>query len=746
MNRSYRIRSSNTDPVHEPSPSSITVESEKYGTINMVTGDGKKSHDKFNDRISNVKSEIAKQHNIKSDQIELISLNGEPITDDFSITQDIVLKMKPLIQADFINPRFTQFILYIGVFSDGAGDFSFANKMIRLLLSMKVRASNIHLNIVNINSGDVAFENFSEELMNQCFRKTNTKNTGTLTGITKEILDELKSTLTELSIPYKKFYEMKGVDKLSQLRPTILDLNAELGKKIDVNERRSRIYDLYEQSLKTSNDYRTQLETKLQQMEKEVQGYDSLLWKKEEEKSDEDKEVIKKYQEFKTLGEKINKGYYINDLTECQVKSQVFQSFLDNSLVSSFWSTFINNCKTYFIEPIEFKDIKINFVYTDNKSTQTVIDNVIKSFPRDNMIVVTFLSSKFSIDFLKKSPYDQYRVINIDEGGNCSDKYISGGFKSGNPKCIGINITPIEPLSLTVSPYTDGKYHVCYFGGLGNIDPYGILMGFKLKYFIPRTTVPLIFVNEICYNILKNNKEIYRVILGDYEVDEGRKKISINGKIISPFSPYKPAEFQSFLYHSEPLCILSGDQSYYEGISMGKIVLYDVLHHKVQLMRQIYQLYKEFVSTFQSMDEIDNINEISLKSSFMHISSLIKDQKFFVDKSGNNEPIKPLTLNDKESNDGNEITYKSKTQTLKISPTGFSFSIYKVSKDPYSNYGVPVLLHELQFDYEMLRTVYDKILKMCAFLLDTQRKEEFLRWLGTNYNFEQNLAKLIKYE
>jgi hypothetical protein len=53
-----------------------------------------------------------------------------------------------------------------------------------------------------------------------------------------------------------------------------------------------------------------------------------------------------------------------------------------------------------------------------------------------------------------------------------------------------------------------------------------------------------------------------------------------------------PDEFQYFLKQSRPETFTTGDQSFFEAVSMEKVVFYDTLRHKLNIAQQVMNLFE----------------------------------------------------------------------------------------------------------------------------------------------------------
>ena len=149
---------------------------------------------------------------------------------------------------------------------------------------------------------------------------------------------------------------------------------------------------------------------------------------------------------------------------------------------------------------------------------------------------------------------------------------------------------------------------MCYIGHLSKytyINDFTAL--YKLRYMMTKIsefgdTINIIYVPHICFDFMMTYNEILQKIFNNTDVTIGESQIEIIISFKKFFLRYyyslAHVDFINFIYRSEPLCILTGDQSYFEGISMGKNIIYDVIALKIPLINDIQNMYLAFIQEY----------------------------------------------------------------------------------------------------------------------------------------------------
>jgi hypothetical protein len=65
----------------------------------------------------------------------------------------------------------------------------------------------------------------------------------------------------------------------------------------------------------------------------------------------------------------------------------------------------------------------------------------------------------------------------------------------------------------------------------------------------------------------------------------------VGGVFVAYYGPLAHGAFLRFLKDSQPECMVTGDQSFFEALSMKKVVLYDALPHKYKLLDQVVDMF-----------------------------------------------------------------------------------------------------------------------------------------------------------
>ena len=335
---------------------------------------------------------------------------------------------------------------------------------------------------------------------------------------------------------------------------------------------------------------------------------------------------------------------------------------------------------------------------------------------------------------------EEYDEVKNDDDVRPSLPYYYPGYNAHSNLVLGINIVPDFPelsietiLENYTSISTKGKYYICYFGGVGEYSvSYNLLMLFKLNYFAKKIISlndekeAIIYIPKACFSFLHDDKflSIINRIFPDSQIlpKEFVIKIETKSVFIRYFEKVLYNEFLNLIKKSENLCMLSGDQSYFEGISMGKNVIYDLLQHKIHLYRQILKMYNDY--TGKTIDE-ETIDDVVKKTQ-----------------------IYGGTYYDFN----NDIIQDQITVCVKNSPHEIWVNIpYYDSIDHIDEIGVSesrmVILRkhgEWVITMKALETMYDLNYNLGERMKQDGFEEKFQKDLRERWNLENNLKELIK--
>lgn len=386
----------------------------------------------------------------------------------------------------------------------------------------------------------------------------------------------------------------------------------------------------------------------------------------------------------------------------CTLNGEILNKFLLTGTNVRFWYTWIKNVFSFLL-PFKRKGVDLRIILS--RELKFLQKN---QFTSDSILRL-LINDKYKIDFHKSFEEPDVKTLSFAEGGRCSIGFYSPGYSededvSKKQKCLGINIVDHRKLQ---KPYVQGDYTFCYFGKVNenetSITPYGLLMMHKLKYLILMEETSHIKINKSCFDLILKYRTFSDIIFGEDAKEETKEEkemlppvieqisgneLRINGKkTIEFYDVLDSLSFLNSLNKSKIYCVLTCDQSYFEGISLGKIVLFDLHQHKKQLSLQILSLYNHLSGKANVLPDIGWIN--------------------YFEK---NEECK-ITNYDKDS---------------------FTFTC--LGSSPF------------KFEYWMIKDFYDKILVICSFLKDPAKREFFLERLKTDFNFDKNFEALIKGE
>jgi hypothetical protein len=590
------------------------------------------------------------------------------------------------------NPATQKIVIFTYPMLDGAGDFSTTKKMIEKLISMEIRPENIYLVIVNIYDNIVEhYKNMELEFKKNCQpsqpvikdKKVNVDFGHSRIIIDKDkiIKDESNFTITE-----NIYYHISTI---------LIYLRFQYNKLFDPDT------EMDDSHLSLSD-----MKAELYKLLKKVKNEYASIKKQIIEDSD--------YKEHDLT--KITQKIHDKFPYRCTLNGKILNDFLLSGTNVIFWYTWIKNVFSFLLP---FKRIGVDLRIILSKELKSLEK---KQFTSDSILRL-LINDKYKIDFDKSFEEPDVKTLSFAEGGRCSSGFYSYGYSededvSKKQKCLGINIVDTRKLE---GLSEEGDYTFCYFGKVNenetSITPYGLLMMHKLKYLILMEETSHIKINKSCFDLILKYRTFSDIIFGedakeekkeeedeeDEEDAQPKKKklkpapviekvsenvLRINGKkTIEFYDVLDSLSFLNSLNTSKIYCVLTCDQSYFEGISLGKIVLFDLHQHKKQLSLQILSLYNHLSGKANVLPDIGWIN--------------------YFEK---NEECK-ITNYDKDS---------------------FTFTC--LGSSPF------------KFEYWMIKDFYDKILVICSFLKDPAKRHSFLERLKTDFNFDKNFEALIKGE
>ena len=568
-----------------------------------------------------------------------------------------------------MNINTTKILFLLNAMPDGGGDFSFGSKIVSNLKNMGIKDDNIFvvmkLDDLFINE----YLNFNKLFKNNCIDKQsinedelflNDKDICTLKKITISICDT-----------YKILYNKEDNNFCYLNRP------AETEQQIIT----------YKSDRKKTNFQNINLQN---HFEKQI------------------KNIIDK---------NLKAG-------RCSIDHNSFLNFYNKFITNDFFKIWITNTIKFFLS------VNINtsnFLYISDFKKLTPEKLGFETENISNTLIITFLYV-YTLDNFK-----DYKYINLVEIGDLLfHSYPLNTYTLGfndDPRSLGVNIVKdfndISILDLFKETnhfskiMTNSNYNVCYFGGT-TINPsiYNFLMLYKLKafcevldthnhlkeynVFIPYNS--FIFISKYI-NISKSViptiiiKDIHTLNITTFN------KSSIN---LAYFKELSRDEFINFINKSQDLCVLTGDQSFYEGVSLGKYVIYDVLPHKTFLYKQYLNKLNIFTQT-NDPEINDYVNELNFD---------------FFRYSTNNKNILNSEILDINPLIDNETTYDFNSDNFKI-----------IIEDE--------IVYELNyFDLAMLYDINSSLIIKANTFID-KNGNTFINDLILNNNFDDKFKKIV---
>lgn len=302
-----------------------------------------------------------------------------------------------------------------------------------------------------------------------------------------------------------------------------------------------------------------------------------------------------------TLAESIKDIQLIPGFDELPILINTFREKKLNFWFEKVYQIFIAN-------PNRLVDTKNIYIVSNSENTTNKLIGQAVDIPPVKILNYKFVPSR---DFRMKE-----NTIDIGEGGECEEGYIvSMGYnRQEDDTCMGFqqltNIDEItRPIDNMVGPINiTENYYFAYFGGFLNrymYQTHDIKFLFKFRAFINNINDPgdliTVYLNEPAY--LKLISDIGLVVFQPRNIsDDGMR---YGRFIIKPYRSFTHKQFLQALYFSNQYCALTGDQSFFEGLSMGKNVFYDVLHHKIRLFIQVVRMYVDYYNKYIRSDNLD---------------------------------------------------------------------------------------------------------------------------------------------
>lgn len=612
-------------------------------------------------------------------------------------------------------------------YSDGSGDFSAIAKLVKTLLYMGFTRENITLVMTepNINESavlinkpiDVKLQEFVEDykgldkLSEFDLRLLNsTQSNRNIIGITPEIIDDINHILYTSCTSLNSMHANKPPSQCNRLQ---LPSKEDLPRRLTDAELR--------EAVKKVQDY---ILTVVLERHNYKENYPPT-YKPDPSRSPENTKAL-----LRQLWSDLNHNPV--GVVNYSLYKELITSHLVNFLV-----TWKKNFEQFFIDSHLLPRENI-YLFTRKEWFNLSLGSI--GIDKENIFVLSFFyPTNKEIDELVKE--NKIAHLKLAEGGQCNKVAYSTGVSSEFNTCMGINI--VDPSSITVehNPYinTDDSYHLCYLGQGGSYLDHIMLLGvYKLKAFSmllwkkyagPR----LVYLNDVYVTFILNNLDVCSYIVGDPvdQVDDDTFTM-----LSHTFKRYKRLTNGQFLYalqQSEDLCILTGDQSTYEGISLGKNIVYDIHPHKVVLFKQLFAMYKMYAEKFTlaPLEMIDRISKAFDEVSLIFLRSIgnISFRDF------NRTPIYST---DRLFNIVSELV-EEKEGTLEIKfrqPTDKRMSVNPHELDGSTdNKRIHVKYDHLYKTYELFMELSDLVLK---------DKQQFIDWLATEHNFDQHLIEKIE--
>lgn len=329
-----------------------------------------------------------------------------------------------------------------------------------------------------------------------------------------------------------------------------------------------------------------------------------------------------------------NEDYVTDDeKIHCYVESTIIHHFFVIFYKNNFFSIWLKNIIRFFLSsPLV---TNVYFLEKSIKKKTTIPAEYETLYMNKFNLSIAYLTNVPKYDILN-DPSKNATII-LGEGGDCdqTDVY-SSGTSDKSSSCLGINILDsqimiryniFDKIKQYLGIYRDDSpYYMFYFGQMSN-PMYIFYFFYKLQKIFEILMTPIYNPKTSSQILIYINYDPFDVLLGfEYLLDIFNNAVNItknSSHIIFTYSECTitltyynviPCKyFIDFLFQSEDICVLTCDQSYFEGITMGKKVIYDVLSHKIilffnmmkTLLKIASDIYSKTVSTEAAKSLID---------------------------------------------------------------------------------------------------------------------------------------------
>ena len=284
----------------------------------------------------------------------------------------------------------------------------------------------------------------------------------------------------------------------------------------------------------------------------------------------------------------------------------------------------------------------------DGQNVQTINLQLLTSIPTQNQ-----LSNSLSNESIF-SNCDLNKIFYLNEGGNIISRH---------QNCLGIGKDSLGIFKAITDSTRDGileflnnvtnkyrtafepnidKYHIVYVGqvmmyeikkprteydseqGLRIFTIQRVFLFLKLlqhKYRDTRDTTIHVFILNVFKTILDLHYDTsFNGVFPEYNHEEKTFRVNETTKLqLKFFSRIAPEFYLGFVKHSEPILYTTGDQSYQEALSFGKLVFHDYYDHRINMVNNLldcynifigqrYNNYKLFCTRYLNLDNVFTFN------------------------------------------------------------------------------------------------------------------------------------------
>jgi hypothetical protein len=371
------------------------------------------------------------------------------------------------------------------------------------------------------------------------------------------------------------------------------------------------------------------------------------------------------------------------------VFSRIINEFPDSNL-------YIFDRDNFNLDGNRIQGLEMNDLYSqimancrfDTQTERTINLQLLPSIPMLNSVRIFNSCNKNRVFYLNEggiylSNYPDFHIMGVGEkslGIFKANTYLSrdellGYLNDRDNKFIADGETPVE------------TYHVVYVGqtllyeidknmegkkygesdykhdehGYGIINLQRVFLFLKLlkqKYSQTQNQTIHVFILDVFKKILEIFNSGLASVFPEYNSEDNTFRVNPTTVLkIKFFKRIEQSRFVAFIKHSEPILYTTGDQSYQEALSLGKLVFHDYVDHRMQMVNNLLTCYNDVTGIQNNYKKFldTHLKRVSDAAEILYSSFETAIREFF----GNDRMLTSLysTLEDYFKQDANSTKF-----------------------------------------------------------------------------------------